>query len=230
VELQRWFHGQCSDPARPAGRVDRCVPGAPRRRGTRHEHLERCNEISLARRHGTRHEHRERCNEISLARRKWSEAGLGPEDAARPPSRPRQVLRQLIAAGADGPGPPRGGESTLLYVLSHTTPHTNLHTTTHAEVYSDRESAASGRFSGLSVFRSESVLCGAFVWARRALSGRKRRFPARGSERDEPRRRHAAQPGPRRRRARTSFRLISGALPNVSLTSLASLTSLTSER
>jgi hypothetical protein len=42
-----------------------------------------------------------------------------------------------------------------------------------------RSRAASGRLSGLSVFRSESVLCGAFVWARRALSGRKRRFPAR---------------------------------------------------
>ena len=36
-----------------------------------------------------------------------------------------------------------------------------------------------GRLSALSVFLSKSVLYGAFVWARRALSGLKWRFPAR---------------------------------------------------
>jgi hypothetical protein len=36
-----------------------------------------------------------------------------------------------------------------------------------------------GAISALSVFLCESVLHGAFVWARRALSSRKRRFPAR---------------------------------------------------
>jgi hypothetical protein len=37
--------------------------------------------------------------------------------------------------------------------------------------------AAPGRLSGLSVFLWESILYGAFVWARRALNGPKRRFP-----------------------------------------------------
>jgi hypothetical protein len=41
--------------------------------------------------------------------------------------------------------------------------------------------ARPGRVSALSVFHSESVLYGAFVWARRALNGPKRRFLARGS-------------------------------------------------
>jgi hypothetical protein len=36
-----------------------------------------------------------------------------------------------------------------------------------------------GRLSALSVFLSKSVFYGAFVWARRALNRRKRRFPAR---------------------------------------------------
>jgi hypothetical protein len=36
-----------------------------------------------------------------------------------------------------------------------------------------------GRLSALSVFLSKSVFYGAFVWARRALNGPKRRFPAR---------------------------------------------------
>jgi hypothetical protein len=36
-----------------------------------------------------------------------------------------------------------------------------------------------GRLSALSVFRCKSVLYGAFVWTRRALDRRKRRFPAR---------------------------------------------------
>jgi hypothetical protein len=39
-----------------------------------------------------------------------------------------------------------------------------------------------GRLSALSVFRSKSVLYGIFVWARRALNHRKRRFPARAVE------------------------------------------------
>jgi hypothetical protein len=38
--------------------------------------------------------------------------------------------------------------------------------------------ARPGRLSGLSVSNSKSVFCGAFVWARRALNGQKRRFPA----------------------------------------------------
>ena len=36
-----------------------------------------------------------------------------------------------------------------------------------------------GRLSALSVFYSKSVLCGAFVWARRALNSQKRGFSAR---------------------------------------------------
>ena len=36
-----------------------------------------------------------------------------------------------------------------------------------------------GRLSTLRVFLCKSVLCGACVWARRALNGRKWRFPAR---------------------------------------------------
>ena len=39
--------------------------------------------------------------------------------------------------------------------------------------------AVPGRLSALSVFLLKSVLYGAFVWARRALNSRKRRFPAR---------------------------------------------------
>ena len=39
--------------------------------------------------------------------------------------------------------------------------------------------ARPGRLSALSVSHSESGLYGAFVWARRALNGQKRRFPAR---------------------------------------------------
>ena len=39
--------------------------------------------------------------------------------------------------------------------------------------------ARPGRSSALSVFPSKSVLYGGFVWARGALNGRKRRFPAR---------------------------------------------------
>jgi hypothetical protein len=38
---------------------------------------------------------------------------------------------------------------------------------------------APGRLSGLSVSHSKSVLCGAFMWARRGLNNQKRRFPAR---------------------------------------------------
>jgi hypothetical protein len=38
---------------------------------------------------------------------------------------------------------------------------------------------ARGRLSALSVFLYKSILYGAFVWARSALNGRKRRFPAR---------------------------------------------------
>ena len=38
--------------------------------------------------------------------------------------------------------------------------------------------ALSGRSSGLSVLRSKSNFCGAFVWARRALNGQQRRVPA----------------------------------------------------
>jgi hypothetical protein len=45
--------------------------------------------------------------------------------------------------------------------------------------------AAQGRLSALSVFPTTPVLYGAFVWARRALNSRKRRFPARAGE--EPR-------------------------------------------
>jgi hypothetical protein len=39
--------------------------------------------------------------------------------------------------------------------------------------------AVPGRLSAISVFSCKSVLYGAFVWARRALIGQKRRFPAR---------------------------------------------------
>jgi hypothetical protein len=39
-----------------------------------------------------------------------------------------------------------------------------------------------GCLSALSVFHSKSVLYGVFVWARRALNRRKRRFPARAAE------------------------------------------------
>ena len=39
--------------------------------------------------------------------------------------------------------------------------------------------AALGRLSALSVFLWRSILYGAFVWARRALNRRKRRFPSR---------------------------------------------------
>jgi hypothetical protein len=39
--------------------------------------------------------------------------------------------------------------------------------------------AVPGRLSALSVFLLKSILYGAFVWARRALHGPKRRFPAR---------------------------------------------------
>ena len=39
--------------------------------------------------------------------------------------------------------------------------------------------AAQGRLSGLIVSHNKSVFNGAFVWARRALNSRKRRFPAR---------------------------------------------------
>jgi hypothetical protein len=39
--------------------------------------------------------------------------------------------------------------------------------------------ARPGRLSGLSVFYSESVLYGAFVWARRVLNSQKRWFPVR---------------------------------------------------
>ena len=39
-----------------------------------------------------------------------------------------------------------------------------------------------GRLSALSVFHSKSVLYGIFVWARRALNHRKRRFPARAED------------------------------------------------
>ena len=39
--------------------------------------------------------------------------------------------------------------------------------------------AAEGRLSALSVFLLKSILYGAFVWARRALNGQKRRVPAR---------------------------------------------------
>jgi hypothetical protein len=42
--------------------------------------------------------------------------------------------------------------------------------------------AVPGRLSVLSVFLLQSILCGAFVWARRALNGPKRRFPARADE------------------------------------------------
>jgi hypothetical protein len=35
-----------------------------------------------------------------------------------------------------------------------------------------------GRLSALSVFLCKSVLCGAFLWARRALTHQKRQFPA----------------------------------------------------
>ena len=43
--------------------------------------------------------------------------------------------------------------------------------------------AVPGRLSAISVFHSKSVLYGAFVWARRALNGRKRRFSARAGGR-----------------------------------------------
>ena len=39
--------------------------------------------------------------------------------------------------------------------------------------------AVRGQLSGISVSHRQSISCGAFVWARRALSGSKRRFPAR---------------------------------------------------
>ena len=39
--------------------------------------------------------------------------------------------------------------------------------------------AVPGRLSAIRVFLCKSVLYGAFVWARRALNSRKRRFPAR---------------------------------------------------
>ena len=39
--------------------------------------------------------------------------------------------------------------------------------------------ARQGRLSGLIVLHSKSVLCGAFVWARRALNSQKRGFSAR---------------------------------------------------
>jgi hypothetical protein len=38
-----------------------------------------------------------------------------------------------------------------------------------------------GRLSGISVFRRKPVLCGDFVWARRALTSQKRRCPARAA-------------------------------------------------
>jgi hypothetical protein len=75
--------------------------------------------------------------------------------------------------------------------------------------------ARSGRLSGLSVLRGESVLYGVFVWAHRALDGPKRRFPARAVreperlERGQPlavpgrhRALHRGAAGRRRRRAR----------------------------
>jgi hypothetical protein len=43
--------------------------------------------------------------------------------------------------------------------------------------------AALGRLSALRVFLWKSILCGGFVWARRALKHRKRRFPARAVDR-----------------------------------------------
>ena len=49
----------------------------------------------------------------------------------------------------------------------------------------DTVRAALGRLSALSVFLCESVLYGAFVWARRALNGRKRRFPARADHAEQ---------------------------------------------
>ena len=39
--------------------------------------------------------------------------------------------------------------------------------------------AAQGRLSAIGVFHRKSILYGDFVWARRALNGLKRRFPAR---------------------------------------------------
>jgi hypothetical protein len=42
-----------------------------------------------------------------------------------------------------------------------------------------------GRLSALSVLYSKSVLCGAFVWARRVLNSQKRRFPARAGLTDQ---------------------------------------------
>ena len=47
-----------------------------------------------------------------------------------------------------------------------------------AELSAAAVRARPGRLSGLSVSHSKSVLYGAFVWARRALSSQKRRFPA----------------------------------------------------
>ena len=57
-----------------------------------------------------------------------------------------------------------------------------------------------GRFSALSVFLCKSILCGVFVWARRALNTIKRRFPARAEKLIPPARRgrgrrcHGASP------------------------------------
>ena len=60
--------------------------------------------------------------------------------------------------------------------------------------------AALGRLSGAGVSHRQSISCGAFVWARRALSGSKRRFPARADLRGGRRRRPGARDVGRRLR------------------------------
>jgi hypothetical protein len=59
--------------------------------------------------------------------------------------------------------------------------------------------ARPGCLSALSILRSKSVFCGAFVRARRALSISKLRFPARAEARCRPRPRRRAVPCPVRR-------------------------------
>ena len=56
----------------------------------------------------------------------------------------------------------------------HTTNLKGAHVENHTAVR-----AAQGLLSALSIFLCKFVLYGVFVWARRALNGRKRRFPAR---------------------------------------------------
>ena len=78
----------------------------------------------------------------------------------------------------------------------------------------DAVRARPGRFSGLSVLPSNSLLNGAFVWARSVLNSQKRRFPAPADEPGHPLRplaRHRARgvrPGPARARSHYHNRIM----------------------